>query len=414
MAEPTTIDPGAIARIQTEEVLDTLLREGARRLLQEALELEVEEYIDRFEKRKDDQGHRLVVRNGHLPPRDLVTGQGKIPVHQPRVHDRRPEARFTSAILPPYLRRAPSLDALIPVLYLKGISTSEFPQALQAILGEGVRGLSPANIVRLKQVWEQEYQSWSKRDLSARRYVYLWADALFFNVRLSKDRPCVLVLVGATEEGHKELLAIQDGERESQLSWQHLLQDLKARGMKESPLLAIADGALGFWRALEEAFPGVPHQQCWVHKTANLLDKLPKRLREDAKSLVHEMYLAPTRKLALAACERFGILYQDRYPKAWACLKKDEEVLFRFYDFPAAQWVHLRTTNPIESTFATVRHRTRQTKGCGSRITTLTMVFKLALEAERHWRRLNSYSLITRLIQGDTFTDGELVLKEAA
>ena len=222
------------------------------------------------------------------------------------------------------------------------------------------------------------------------------------------------MLVGATEDGHKELLAIQDGERESQLSWQHLLQDLKARGMKESPLLAIADGALGFWKALEEAFPGVPHQQCWVHKTANILDKLPKRLREDAKSLVHEMYLAPTRKQALAAYERFGDLYQDRYPKAWACLEKDEEVLFRFYDFPAAQWVHLRTTNPIESTFATVRHRTRQTKGCGSRVTTLTMVFKLALEAEKHWRRLNSYSLISRLIQGETFTDGELVLKEAA
>ena len=414
MAESITIDPGAIARVQTEEALDTLLREGARRLLQEALALEVQEYIDRFAQRKDDQGHRLVVRNGHLPPRDLVTGQGQIPVRQPRVHDRRPDARFTSAILPPYLRRSPSLDALIPVLYLKGISTSDFPEALEAILGEGVRGLSPANIVRLKQIWEQEYLSWSKRDLSAQRYVYLWADAIFFNVRLSKDRPCVLVLVGATEDGRKELLAIQDGERESQLSWQHLLQDLKARGMKESPLLAVADGALGFWKALEEVFPGVPHQPCWVHKTANLLDKLPKRLREDAKGLVHEMYRAPTRQEALAACERFKTLYQDRYPKAWACLKKDEEVLFRFYDFPAAHWVHLRTTNPIESTFATVRHRTRQTKGCGSRVTTLTMVFKLATEAEKHWRRLNSYSLITRLIQGDTFTDGELVLKEAA
>ena len=414
MAESTTIDPGAIARVQTKEALDTVLREGARRLLQEALELEVQEYIDRFAQRKDDKGRRLVVRNGHLPPRDLVTGQGPIPVCQPRVHDRRPEARFTSAILPPYLRRSPSLDALIPVLYLKGISTSDFPEALQAILGEGVRGLSPANIVRLKQIWEQEYLSWSKRDLSASRYVYLWADAIFFNVRLSKDRPCVLVLVGATEDGRKELLAIQDGERESQLSWQHLLQDLKARGMKESPLLAVADGALGFWKALEEVFPVVPHQPCWVHKTANILDKLPKRLREDAKGLVHEMYLAPTRQEALGACERFKTLYQDRYPKAWACLKKDEEVLFRFYDFPAAHWVHLRTTNPIESTFATVRHRTRQTKGCGARVTTLTMVFKLATEAEKHWRRLNSYSLITRLIQGDTFTDGELVLKEAA
>ena len=414
MAESTMIDPGAIARAQTEEVLEALLREGARRLLQEALELEVEEYVDRFQQLKDDQGHRLVVRNGRQPQRDLVTGHGKVSVRQPRVHDRRPDARFTSAILPPYLRRAPSIDALIPVLYLKGISTSEFPEALQAILGEGVSGLSPANIVRLKQIWEQEFAAWSKRDLSAKRYVYLWADAIYFNVRLTKDRPCVLVVVGATEDGHKQLLAIQDGERESQLSWQHLLQDLKARGVKESPLLAVADRALGFWKALEEEFPGVPAQQCWVHKTANVLDKLPKRLREDAKSLVHEMYLAPTRQQARAAYERFLALYQDRYPKACACLRKDEEVLFRFYDFPAAQWRHLRTTNPIESTFATVRHRTRQTKGCGSRITTLTMVFKLATEAEKHWRRLNGYQLITHLVQGDTFTDGELVLKEAA
>jgi transposase-like protein len=344
----------------------------------------------------------------------LVSGVGKVPVRQPRVHDRREDEHFTSAILPPYLRRTPSIDALIPLLYLKGISTNAFPEALQAILGEGVVGLSPTNIVRLKQVWEQEFAAWSKRDLHGKRYVYLWADALYFNVRLEKDRPCVLVVVGATADGHKELLAIQDGERESALSWQHLLQDLKARGLTDSAFLAVADGALGFWRAVEEVFPAVRAQQCWVHKTANVLDKLPKRIRPDAKSLLHEMYMADTREEAEDAYERFGKLYGARHPKAVECLEKDRDVLFTFYDFPAAHWVHLRTTNPIESTFATVRHRTRQTRGCGSRTTTLTMVFKLATEAERHWRRLNGHPLITHLIDGDTFVDGELQLKEAA
>ena len=415
MKESTVImDHGAIARGQIESALEATLREGARRLLQEALELEVEQYTQRFQQLRDDKGQRLVVRNGCHQARELVASVGKVPVRQPRVHDRRPGEHFTSAILPPYLRRTPSIDALIPVLYLKGISTNDFPEALRAILGDGVVGLSPTNIVRLKQIWEQEFAAWSKRDLHGKRYVYIWADAIYFNVRLEKDRPCVLVVVGATADGHKELLAIQDGERESTLSWQHLLQDLKARGLNDSAFLAIADGALGFWKAMEEVFPGRRAQQCWVHKTANVLDKLPKRLRPDAKSLLHEMYLADTRKDAVAAYERFLTLYEDRHPKACECLSKDSDVLFTFYDFPAAHWVHLRTTNPIESTFSTVRHRTRQTKGCGSRITTLTMVFKLATEAQRHWRRLNRHQLITNLIDGDTFVDGELQLPKAA
>ena len=257
MEESTIImDPGAIARGQCESALETILREGGRRLLQEALELEVQQYIERFQQLKSESGQGLVVRNGYHQERELVTGAGKVPVRQPRVHDRRPTERFTSAILPPYLRRTPSIDALIPALYLKGVSTSAFPEALQAILGDGVVGLSANNVVRLKQVWEQEFQAWSKRDLHGKRYVYLWADAVYFNVRLQKDRPCVLVVVGATEDGHKELLAIQDGERESHLSWLHLLQDLKARGLKEHSFLAVADGALGFWKALEEALPG--------------------------------------------------------------------------------------------------------------------------------------------------------------
>ena len=288
MEESTIImDPGAIARGQCESALETILREGGRRLLQEALELEVEQYIERFQPLKRESGQGLVVRNGYHQERELVTGAGKVPVRQPRVHDRRPTEHFTSAILPPYLRRTPSIDALIPALYLKGVSTSAFPEALQAILGDGVVGLSAHNVVRLKQVWEQEFQAWSKRDLHGKRYVYLWADAVYFNVRLQKDRPCVLVVVGATEDGHKELLAIQHGERESHLSWLHLLQDLKARGLKEHSFLAVADGASGFWKALEEALPGARAQQCWVHKTANVLDKLSQRVRLDAKSLLH-------------------------------------------------------------------------------------------------------------------------------
>jgi len=408
------LDHGAIAQGQCKSSLETILREGSRRLLQEALELEVQQYVERFQQLKNESGQSLVVRNGYHQERELVTGAGKVPVRQPRVHDRRADEHFTSAILPPYLRRTPSIDALIPALYLKGVSTSSFPEALRAILGEGVVGLSANNIVRLKQVWEQEFDAWSKRDLRGKRYVYLWADAVYFNVRLEKDRPCVLVVIGATEDGHKELLAIQDGERESHLSWLHLLEDLKARGLNEHSFLAIADGALGFWKALEEALPGARAQQCWVHKTANVLDKMSQRVRPDAKRLLHEMYLSPTKKDALAVYDRFFTLYQDKYSKACDCLKKDRDVMFTFYDFPAAHWVHLRTTNPIESTFATVRHRTRQTKGCGSRVTALTMVFKLATQAERHWRRLNRHKLITHLIDGDTFPDGELKLKEAA
>jgi len=398
----------AMARQETESLLEQILREGARRLLKEALELEVQEHIERFQDLRDQQGRRLVVRNGHLPERAVLTPSGPVPVRQPRVADRREGERYSSAILPPYLRRTPSLDALVPALYLRGVSTSAFPEALAAILGPGVGGLSPTNIVRLKQVWEQEFVGWSKRPLEGRRHVCWWADAVYFNVRLTDDRPCVLVIVAATADGHKELLAVHDGERESHLSWKGVLTELKSRGLTEPPSVATGDRALGFWKALDEVFPRVRAQQCWVHKTRNVLDKMAKKVQPDAKRLIHEMYLAPTRKEALKAYHRFFSLYQARYPKACDCLRKDEDTLFTFYDFPAAHWVHLRTSNPIESAFATVRHRARQTKGCGSRLATLAMVYKLATAAEKGWRRLNHHQLLTHVLAGEAFEDGEL------
>jgi len=392
----------------TRSVLDELARQGAQQMLQAALESEVAEYLSRFASVVDTAKRRLVVRNGHLPERDLVTGVGPVTVRQPRARDRSGQTRFSSKILPPFLRRLPSVDALIPVLYLKGVSTGDFSEALSAILGPNASGLSATNIVRLKEGWAKEYETWSKRDLSGKRYVYWWADGIYFNVRLDKSRPCVLVIMGATADGKKELLAVWDGERESKVSWQTVLCDLKRRGLVDGPRLATGDGALGFWAALEEEFPGAQEQRCWVHKTANLLDKLPKSVQPDAKTLIHEMYMAPTEKGAKQAFADFSKRYSAKYPKAVECLTKDEDVLFAFYSFPAEHWLHLRTTNPIESTFATVRHRTRQTKGCGSRLATITMVFKLGLEAEKRWRRLNGHQLIAKVIEGVKFVDGDL------
>jgi transposase-like protein len=328
------------------------------------------------------------------------------------VRDRKAKARFTSRILPPFLRRVPSVDALIPVLYLKGISTGDFSEALEAILGPQAAGLSATNIVRLKEGWKTEYEAWAARDLSTKSYVYWWADGIYFNVRLDPERPCLLVLMGALEDGTKELVAVWDGIRESKASWLEVLRDLKARGLTEAPKLAIGDGALGFWAALEEEYSKVREQRCWVHKTANVLDKLPQSVQPYAKKLIHEMYLAPTKEKALEAYRRFLSEYEAKYPKATDCLRKDEDVLFTFYDFPAEHWMHIRTTNPIESAFATVRHRTRQTKGCGSRLATLMMVFKLAMQAERHWRKLNSAQLLAHVIRGVVFTDG--VMDKAA
>jgi len=397
---------------ESRSALDELVREGARKMLQDAIENEVAEYLERHGEVKDDQGRQAVVRNGSMPGRTLVTGAGPLAIRQPRVQDRREDHRFTSAILPPYLRRTPSVDALIPALYLKGISTGDFTTALEAILGENASGLSATNIVRLKQGWEEEYKEWSRRDLRGKRYVYWWADGIYFNVRLEDERTCMLVLMGTLGDGTKELIAVLDGFRESKDSWTELMRDLSRRGLQDGPKLAVGDGALGFWAALREMFPQAQEQRCWIHKTANVLDKMPKSLQAKAKSMIHEMYLAPTRKDALAAFDAFLETFTAKYPKASECLTKDKDVLFTFYDFPAEHWQHIRSTNPIESTFATVRHRTRRTKGCGSRTATLTMVFKLAREAEKRWRRINGYAQIVHILEGKKFVDGEL--KKAA
>jgi len=389
--------------------LEEIIREGARKLLQQAIENEVQEQLEFFKEKRDETGRRAVKRNGYLPQRQIQTGLGAIPIEQPRIRG----TSFTSAILPKYMRRVPSLEALIPTLYLKGISTGGMQEALEAILGENAKGLSATNVVRLKEVWEKEYGEWNKRDLSLKRYVYIWADGIYFNVRLSEERPCLLVLLGATLEGTKELIAIHDGIRESTISWREVLQDLKRRGLCQSPLLGIGDGALGFWAALEEEFPACRHQRCWVHKTANVLDKMAKSVQGYAKKLIHEMYMAPTKEKGLKAFESFIALYEAKYPKACECLRKDRERLFTFYDFPSMHWQHIRTTNPIESTFATVRHRSTQTKGCGSRQATLSMVYKLGTSAEKHWRKLRGHQLIEKVIQGIKFKDGEEV-KEAA
>jgi putative transposase len=390
--------------------LENILKEGARKLLQEAIENEVQEVLESYKNDRDVEGQRKVKRNGYLPSRQIQTGLGNLSVEQPRVRG----VSFTSAILPKYMRRLPSIEALIPSLYLKGISTGDMQEALEAILGENAKGLSATNIVRLKESWEKEYDDWNKRNLATKRYVYIWADGIYFNVRLTDERPCILVVLGATEEGTKELLVVQDGIRESKLSWQEVLNDLKRRGLSEGPRLAVGDGALGFWAALEEEFPNCKQQRCWVHKTANVLDKMAKSVQVGAKKLVHEMYMSPTKEKGLKALKSFVSLYEAKYPKACECLKKDEERLFTFYDFPAMHWQHIRTTNPIESTFATIRHRSQKTKGCGSRIATLTMVYKLGKSAEKHWRKLRGHELIAKIVQGLKFKDGEEVKEKAA
>lgn len=375
--------PGGLAGQLGEEALglEGLLRNGAREMLQRAIENEVTEYLEKGASLKDENGRRLVVRNGSMPERELVTGIGKIKVRQPRVHDRREGEQFTSRILPPYMRRVPSINALIPALYLRGVSTGDFGEALEAILGPQAPGLSATNIVRLKEVWKQDYEAWRSRDLRGKRYVYVWADGIYFNVRLDDERTCILVLMGAAADGTKELLSVHDGYRESKLSWVEMLRDLKARGLTHLPALAVGDGALGFWAALRDEFSPTREQRCWVHKTANILDKMPKGVQSKAKAMIHDMYLAETKDDAMKTYENFLALYDAKFPKACACLREDKDVLFTFYDFPAEHWIHIRTTNPIESTFATVRHRTKRTKGCGSRTATLTMVFKLAAES---------------------------------
>jgi putative transposase len=386
-------------------------------MLAMAIEVEVDAYIQQHADQRDANGHRLVVRNGHKNERAIQTGIGPVTIRQPRVDDQRTNQngeriRFTSEILPPYLRKTKSIEELIPWLYLKGVSTGDFSEALAALLGPDAPGLSASTVVRLKEVWQRDYQAWSKRSLADKRYVYFWVDGIHFNIRLEEERQCILVVMGATPEGKKELVAIQDGYRESEQSWKELLLDVKYRGLREDPKLAIGDGALGFWKALPQVFPSTREQRCWVHKTANVLNELPKGRQAKGKSLIHDIWMAETKAQAEKAFDLFIETFEAKYPKATKCLAKDRDVLLAFYDFPAEHWVHIRTTNPIESTFATVRLRTRRTKGCGARTACLTMVFRLMQCAERHWRSLNGSKLLVDVIRGIQFVDGEK--KEAA
>jgi transposase-like protein len=399
-----------------KDALTDILRQGARRLLAEAVEAEVAAWIESHAHLKDEAGRRQVVRNGHLPERAIQTGLGDLDVKQPRVHDRRPgdqREHFTSAILPPYLRRTRSLEELIPWLYLKGVSTGDFAEALQAILGPDAPNLSATTITRLKAIWEGEYEGWSKRSLAGKRYVYIWADGVHFNIRLEQDRQCILVLMGANAEGKKELIAVADGYRESEQSWKELLLDVKARGLEIEPSLAIGDGALGFWKAIAQVWPSTRGQRCWVHKTSNVLDRMPEGVQPKAKAALHEIYEAETRSAAEKAFDLFVATYEAKYPKATGCLSKDREALLAFYDFPAEHWRHIRTTNPIESTFATVRLRTVKTKGSGSRLACLTMVFKLMESASKGWRSLNGSPRLQAVVSGAKFVDG-IEIKDAA
>lgn len=392
------------------DALTDVCRRGALQLLTQAVEAEVAAWIDARQSITDAAGRRMVVRNGYASPRTIVTGVGPLEVKMPRVHDRRPDGereRFTSSILPPYLRKAKAIDELIPWLYLKGVSTGGFQEALQALLGPDCKGLSASTVTRLIAQWQDEQAAWSKRDLSDKQYVYVWADGIHFNIRLEEDRQCILVLIGATADGTKELIAVQDGHRESEQSWSSMLLDLKSRGLTIDPKLATADGALGFWAACRKVWPATREQRCWVHKTANVLDKLPKRLQPEAKDKLHQIWMAPTRAAANEAFDLFVQTYEAKYPKATECLAKDRDVLLTFYDFPAEHWIHLRTTNPIESTFATVRLRHKRTKGNGSRKACLAMVFKLAESAAKRWRKLNGSELIQDVIANVTFTDGK-------
>jgi len=398
-----------------EDPLTEILRTGARRLLAEAVEAEVEAFVEAHRGFVDEAGHRRVVRNGHLPERSIQTGIGPVRVRQPRVRDRgNGSIRFTSNILPPYLRRTRSVEQLLPWLYLKGISTGDFSEALAALLGREAPGLSASTIGRLKEVWQEELARWQRRDLSAKRYAYLWVDGIYFGARLEEEKQCILVVMGATADGTKELVAITDGYRESAQSWLEVLLDLKRRGLTNAPELAIGDGALGFWKALRQVYPSTREQRCWVHKTANVLNKLPKSLQNKAKQHLQEIWMAETRKDAEAALDFFLEAYGAKYEKAVDCLEKDRDVLLTFYDFPAKHWKHLRTTNPIESTFATVRLRTHRTKGCLSRKTALTMVFKLCQSASKTWRKLDGSNQLADVIDGVKFVNGERQERAAA
>jgi putative transposase len=395
--------------------LTEVLRNGARALLAQAVEAEVAALLGVHAGELTADGRQRLVRHGFLPKREIMTGIGPVAVCCPRVRDRvglgSQRIRFSSAILPPYARRSKNLEVLLPILYLKGISTGQFEEALVALLGKDAGGLSASTIARLKEAWSEEHARWSERDLSAKRYVYFWVDGIHVQARLEDDAQCLLVIIGATPDGKKELVGLIDGVRESGQSWRELLLDLKRRGLTIAPELAVADGALGFWQAIEEVWPQTRAQRCWVHKTANVLNKLPKSQQAKAKRALQEIWMAETKRDALVAFDAFVETWGVKYDKAVECLIKDRHALLTFYDFPAEHWKHLRTTNVIESSFATIRHRTVRSKGCLSNKTALAMIFKLAEAAEKSWRRLDGHNQLPKVILGIKFADGLEVVR---
>jgi putative transposase len=401
--------PGSIG-----DSLTDLLRQGARGLIAKAVEAELQLLLDEYGSVTDLLGKKAVVRNGYLPEREVLTALGPVAVRVPKVRDRSGSGiKFNSAIVPPYVRKAKRVEAALPWLYLRGISTGDMQEALSVLLGEEAKGLSPAVVSRLKAQWSEDYLTWNRRDLSEERYVYVWADGIYSTLRGEDDRLCLLILIGVNEQGEKRLLALTDGYRESKASWLSLIQDLQARGLKTSPQLAVGDGALGFWAALDEVWPQTRCQRCWVHKTANVLNALPKSIQGKAKAGLHEIWMAETQAQAEKAFDRFVRDYRAKYPKAVEILKKDRAELLAFYDFPAEHWIHIRTTNPIESSFATIRHRTTRTKNCVSRNTLLGMVFQLALTAQKSWRKITGFDRLPEVVKGIQFKDGIAVVDQA-
>jgi transposase-like protein len=378
-------------------------------LIAQAVEAELQVLLEQHAEHRLPDGRKAVVRNGYLPERTVQTGIGNVEIKVPKVRDRSGSGvRFNSALLPPYLKRARSVEELLPWLYLKGVSTGDYQDALAALLGDQAKGLSANTISRLKQHWIDDHRRWCQRDLSQKRYVYWWADGVYSNVRMD-DRLCLLVIIGVTEHGRKELVAVEDGYRESEASWSELLSGLRARGLTTSPKLAIGDGALGFWKALAKCYPDTRHQRCWVHKTANILSALPKSVQPKVKAALHEIWMAETRADAHKAFDRTLVRFESKYPGAMERLRKDREELLAFYDFPAEHWIHIRTTNPIESTFSTVRLRSKRARNCGSRETTLAMVYKLLETAQKRWKRIKGFDLLALVVNNVKFKDGEQV-----
>jgi putative transposase len=411
MGEDTVVrlqKPGTVRDALTE-----LLREGAQQLLKQAVEAELAEFLAAHAQKRDEHGRAAVVRNGYLPEREVLSGIGPVAVRVPKVRSRTDEpVVFRSSLVPPYVRKAKSIEAALPWLYLRGISSGAMQEALAVLVGEEARGLSAPVVSRLKQQWQEDYRRWSERRLDADRWVYWWVDGIYSGLRGEQERLCALVVMGVNERGQKHFLAIEDGVRESVQSWREVLLKLKACGVETPPKVAVGDGALGFWAALEEIYPQTRAQRCWKHKASNVLNYLPRSVQGKAKGALHEIWMASTRRQAEIAFDRFLATYQGKYPKATECLQKDRAALLAFYDFPAEHWVHLRTTNPIESAFATIRHRSDRAKGCVTRATMLAMMFKLGLAAEQRFRKLKGFAHLAKIIAGVRFVDGVEKIKD--